>query len=291
MSASEMTENGPVEGPASPPTRRAVETLRALALTPLSHSEVARRVGMAPATTHAVLTELVACGWVTRDGDSRLYRLGPDLLDWAATLLQPEARVRDVVQSLAATLELPVLFGQLQHSEQSGPMLIVRDTSAFVPSRYQPVRSIELPFAAPFGSIIAAHASEDLRAAWLPRDEDLARRFRAKLDDIVRAGYSVESYGPHVIQLLTLLRSSAPDFGREEAAALAEDLLRLVAQGDLEQAGRYPLLVSVPVDTGGTAPGSLTVQMRKHDHSPELVLTALRESAAQLQAAVASSGP
>lgn len=283
MIAPERDQDGSVEGPASPPTRRAVETLRALSVRPLSHSEVARRVGMAPATTHAVLTELVACGWVTRDEDSRLYRLGQDLLDWAGELVQPETRIRDVVQSLAATLGLPVLFGQLQQSEQFGPTLVVRDTSAFIPSRYEPVRSIELPFSAPFGSIIAAHGSEELRAAWLPRDADLARAFREKLDGIARAGYSVESYGPHVVQLLTLLRSSVPDFGREQTAVLADDLLRLVAQGDLEQAGRYPVLVSVPVATGGTVPGSLTVQMRSRDDSPEPLLAALRESAAHLE--------
>lgn len=279
-----------MDGPASPPTRRAVETLKALAARPLSHSEVARRVGMAPATTNAVLTELVACGWVARDEDSRLYRLGPDLFDWAAGLVHPEARIRDVVQSLAAALGLPVLFGQLQQSEQFGPTLVVRDTSSFIPSRFEPVRSIELPFAAPFGSIIAAHGSEELRAAWLPQDEDLARRFRDKLDGIARDGYSVESYGPHVVQLLTLLRSSVPDFGREQAAALADDLLRLVAQGDLEQAGRYPVLISVPVTTGGSAPGSLTVQMRSHDASPDPLLAALRDAAAQLEGALLPDG-
>ncbi len=279
-----------MDGPASPPTRRAVETLRALAITPLSHSEVARKVGMAPATTNAVLTELVACGWVVRDEDSRLYRLGPELFDWAAALVHPEARIRDVVQGLAATLGLPVLFGQLQQSDQFGPTLVVRDTSSFIPSRYEPVRSIELPFSAPFGSVIAAHGSEDLRAAWLPHDEDLAQRFREKLDGIARVGYSVESYGPHVVQLLTLLRSSVPDFGREQAAALVDDLLRLVAQGDLEQAGRYPVLVSVPVVTGGTTLGSLTVQMRRGDASPEPLLAALRESATHLQGALSPDG-
>ncbi len=248
---------------------------------------------MAPATTHAVLTELVACGWVIRDEGSRLYQLGPELLDWAATLVHPEARVRDVVQLLAATLELPVLFGQVQHSDRSGLMLVVRDTSSFLPSRYQPVASIELPFAAPFGSIIAARGSEELREAWLPRNEDLAQRFREKLDGIARVGYSVESYGPHVVQLLTLLRSSAPDFGRDQSEALADYLLRLVAEGDLEQAGRYPALVSVPVNMPGnmpgTAPGSLTVQMRTYGDPPESLLAALRESAAQLERATQSS--
>lgn len=279
-----------MDASASPPTRRAVETLRALALGPQSHSEIARRVGMTPATTHAVLTELVACGWARRDAESRLYRLGADLLTWATSLVQPESRIQETVQSLASALELPVLFGRLDRPHGPDPTLVVRDTSAFITSpRYQATRSIELPFAAPFGSVIAAHASERIRTAWLPRDVELAERFRAKLDEVVRSGYSVESYGPHVVQLLSLLRSSAPDLGRERTAVLAEDLQMLVAEGDLDQAGRYPVLVSVPVEMGQEAPGSLTVQMRRREDSPEALVPRLRAAASDLEAALATT--
>lgn len=279
-----------MEGTTSPPTRRAVETLRALARGPQSHSEIARRVGMSPATTHAVLAELVACGWAHRDGESRRYQLGADFLAWAGSLTQPETRVNQIVQALASVLELPVLYGTLDRDHELGPTLVVRDTSAFIPSpRFPAARSIELPFAAPLGSVIAAHAPEAIRSVWLPDDTELADRFRAKLEDVVRAGYSIESYGPHVIQLLTLVRTSAPEFGRERTAIIADDLQRLIAEDDLEQTGRYPALVSVPVGTGADVPGSLTVQLRHSTDSPGAVLPQLRAAARELEAALSAA--
>lgn len=273
-----------MEGTTSPPTRRAVETLRVLARGPLSHSEIARRVGMSPATTHAVLAELVACGWAHRDTESRRYQLGADFLDWAGSLTRPETRIHQIVQSLAGVLELPVLYGTLDRGHDLGPTLVVRDTSAFIDSPRSPAsRSIELPFAAPLGSVIAAHAPEAIRSVWLPADAGLAERFRAKLDDVASAGYSVESYGPHVIQLLTLVRTSTPEFGRERTAIIADDLQRLIAEDDLEQTGRYPALVSVPVRTGTEVPGSLTVQLRHTTDSPHEVLPQLLVAARELE--------
>lgn len=280
-----------MEGATSPPTRRAVATLQALALGPQSHSEIARRVGMSAATTHAVLSELVACGWVSRDADSRRYRIGADLLAWAGSLVRSESRVRQVVQALAAALDLPVLYGELDREHDLGPTLVVRDTSAFLaPPRPAGPGSLELPFAAPLGSVIAAHAPESVRSAWLPEDPSLADRFRAKLEEIVAAGHSIESYGPHVIQLLTLVRTSAPDFGRDRTAAIAADLQRLIAEGDLEQTGRYPALVSVPVAAGGDVPGSLTVQLRRTTDSPAEVLPQLHATARELESLLSLSG-
>lgn len=279
-----------MDGTTSPPTQRVVETLRALALGPHSHSDVARRVGMSPATTHAVLAELVACGWVHRDPDSRLYSLGPGLLAWATSLVRPESRIHDAVQALAAALDRPVLFGQLNHTHDLGPTLMVRDTSAFITApRYQSTRSIQMPFAAPFGSVIAAHVPDDLQTAWLPRDEELVGHFRAKLDDVVRRGYSVESYGPRVIQLLSLLRASVSDFGRDGTAALAEDLQHLIARADRDQPAQHPTLVSVPVEIGDIAPGSLTVQLRRSEDSPEAVVPVLRQTALQLEGVLRST--
>lgn len=280
-----------MEGTTSPPTRRAVETLRVLARGAQSHSEIARRVGMSPATTHAVLAELVACGWAYRDAESRRYQLGADFLAWAGSLTQPETRIHQIVQSLAAVLELPVLYGTLDRGHDLGPTLVVRDTSAFIDSpRFQSARSIELPFAAPLGSVIAAYAPESIRSAWLPDDVALADRFRAKLENVASAGYSIESYGPHVIQLLTLVRTSTPDFGRERVAIIADDLQRLIAEDDLEQTGRYPALISVPVRTGAEVPGSLTVQLRHTTDSPHGVLPQLLATARELEEVLLRAG-
>lgn len=280
-----MDDTGPS---ASPPTRRVVETMRTLAHGPLGHGEVARRVGMTAATTHAVLAELVDCGWVERDAATRRYRLGTDLLAWAAPLVRPESRIREAVASLAALLDLPVLFGRVRETPGRAPVLLVEDTAAFRAGRQIGPR-LELPFTAPFGSVIAAHAGPGLRSAWLPEDPSLARVFGAQLDAVLAQGHSVEAYGPHIAQLLSLLRSSAEEIGRERATRLTEDLQRMIAGGDHDLAATYPALLSVPVALDPGTPGSLTVQMRRTEDDPAPYLPTLRSAAADLERALALS--
>lgn len=64
----------------SPPTRRVVAVVELLAESPraLTVSEIVDRLGLARATVTAVLTELCAAHWVTRD-TSLVYRPGPAL--------------------------------------------------------------------------------------------------------------------------------------------------------------------------------------------------------------------
>lgn len=281
-----MTRHDSAGTSPSPPTRRVVETMRVLAHGPLGHGEVARRVGMTPATTHAVLAELVACGWVERDAATRRYRLGADLVAWAAPLVRPENRIREAVGALAALLDLPVLFGRVRETPGRAPVLVVEDTDAFRAGR--PIgQRLELPFTAPFGSVIAAHAGPELRAAWLPQNPALSRLFQQRLDEVAARGHSVEAYGPHIAQMLLLLSSSADDIGWERAARLTEDLQLMIAGGDHDLAAKYPALLSVPVATGHGCPGSLTLQMRRTEEDPAPYLPVLRSAAEDLERALA----
>lgn len=237
---------------------------------------------MSVATTHAVLAELVASGWAHRDRGSRSYRLGSELLAWAAPLVRADTRIRSAVHALAAGTGLPVLFGQVRDVPGRGPSIVVEDTSVFESGRGLGLPSIELPFAAPFGSVIAAHAQDELRRAWLPRDAGLSELFAEQLASVATRGYSVESYGPHIAQLLSMLRSSAADLGRDRAERLTEDLQRMIASGDHALAAKYPALLSVPIALPVGPPGSLTVQMRHTDQDPLTYLGALRAAAQAL---------
>lgn len=66
--------------PKSPPTRRVVEVLDALADSPagLTSAEIARRCGISTSTCALVLAELENAGWAARHNDRR-YRLGSGL--------------------------------------------------------------------------------------------------------------------------------------------------------------------------------------------------------------------
>lgn len=70
----------PDSGPKSPPTRRVMDALTALATTPdgLSSAELSRRCGMTTSTTSLLLTELERDNWVARREDRR-YVLGGGL--------------------------------------------------------------------------------------------------------------------------------------------------------------------------------------------------------------------
>lgn len=70
----------PVSGPKSPPTRRVMDALTALATTPngLTAAELSRRCGMTTSTTSLLLTELEMDNWVARREDRR-YVLGGGL--------------------------------------------------------------------------------------------------------------------------------------------------------------------------------------------------------------------
>ncbi|WP_280415821.1 helix-turn-helix domain-containing protein [Nocardia carnea] len=70
----------------SPPTRRVVAVIELLAQSPraLTVSEIVDRLALARATVTAVLTELCAAQWVTRDA-SLAYRPGPALSRLAGT--------------------------------------------------------------------------------------------------------------------------------------------------------------------------------------------------------------
>lgn len=67
----------------SPPTERVVATITLLGERPdvsLTLAELTRRLGVNKSTGHAILTSLVAAGWVLRDPTRKTYRLGPAMV-------------------------------------------------------------------------------------------------------------------------------------------------------------------------------------------------------------------
>lgn len=273
---------------ASPPTRRVVETLQILAIGPQSHTEIAQQARMSAATTNAVLTELVSCGWAHRDPRTRLYRLGDELMLWAKHLVRPRVRIQAATQSLAERTGLVTIFGQVRHVPGADSSLVVENYPARMSGpRHRPVDVIEVPFSAPFGSVIAAHSLTSAKEAWLPDDTELRAHFTSKLAQVVKDGYAIEHYGPSAVQLLSLLGRSAFELEADGIAALSRDLHNLIARSDLSQTGQYPAFVSVAVQMPEGPPSSLTVQLDGITDDPHQVLPILRETAAELERVLA----
>jgi DNA-binding IclR family transcriptional regulator len=91
----------------SPPTSRVVGILEALAgdpESPLTVTDLARRLNLSVATCHAVVTSLVDSGYLSRTPRGKRYALGPRLISVgvaAQRSVLPDERVREELQELS----------------------------------------------------------------------------------------------------------------------------------------------------------------------------------------------
>jgi len=100
--------------------RRASDVIDLLGANPAATfgvHEVARAVGLPPASCHRILRELVDLGWADQPGPRKAYRIGPRV--WAMTRARGYrpglmARVRDPARRLAERIGRPVLIAVLR---------------------------------------------------------------------------------------------------------------------------------------------------------------------------------
>ncbi|MGX9673725.1 IclR family transcriptional regulator [Mycobacterium sp. HM-7] len=171
-----------------------VELLAARVDTVSRLSDVVRELGLNQATAYAILSELTACGWVTRDPVDKSYALGSAV----AGLGEAARRVRPLNEALrAAAVQLShSLRYAVSVSERVDQTLVI----TAVVGKQDPTWSVtvgdRLPFAAPFGPAYAAWDPEPQREQWIERSgvktPTLVRHLRDYLAEIRDRGYSVE---------------------------------------------------------------------------------------------------
>lgn len=197
---------------ASPPTRRVVCILESLATRPATVTDLARDLGQSAATTHAILAELLECGWIVRDPTARTFTLGPVFDALARRVSDAKLDARPLLSELAEEFGVSVTL-----NVRAGNELVVIASAA--PSGLTPPElGRRIPYAVPFGSAFAAYEDAEARRVWLQRVGELpgevAQRWQARLDTVHGRGFAVERLGPaalRIAEVLHELRGELPD--------------------------------------------------------------------------------
>lgn len=236
-----------VAGPASPPTRRVTSVVELLVERPLTHAEVSRTLRISAATAHAILRELVASGWASRDEASRRFTLGGRFHELARTVTERDHRTRSVLAAVVADLGVPASL-----TSRVGTRLVV-DQAVSPHGAEGPVVGQSAPFVAPLGALFAAHLPEADQEVWLSTLDQHREQLLARLARLRRDGYMAERHGSAAMRLVGLLQDLDADLAAEVLVPLATAVMREIAVAD-EGAGvgaSQVSTVSVPVFGAG----------------------------------------
>jgi DNA-binding IclR family transcriptional regulator len=200
----------------SPQTERLVELIEALAARPdqgLSLTELARGLGVTPATCHPMVTELTRRGWLRRHPVRRTYRLGPALV-----AIGRAAAGAAETQELARTALVEV---QLEHP-CDGVVLLASDDVAtivdLVPDRRGSGIQIgdQVPLRAPLGAAVVAWSDEATVERWVAAGDPagaLRRSYLELLEGVRRRGFAVELTGTVDARIYEVLAQIGGRFG------------------------------------------------------------------------------
>ena len=181
----------------SPPTRRVVDVVEFLVQRGEQRcrlSDVARELDLNQATAYAILQELCAGGWTTRDPSSKTFTIGPAFVAMARQLEQ----TRPLTRSCSAAAQ--ALAGETGFaasvSERLDDVLVVVDFVSAPDAPFRMSPGEQLPFAAPFGPCFAAWDVAEQRDHWVARSGVENATLAAQLEDYLNAtrdrGFSVE---------------------------------------------------------------------------------------------------
>jgi DNA-binding IclR family transcriptional regulator len=208
----------------SPGVERAVAVLDFLAAHPgeaFTLSELARRLDLNKATSHALLNSLTTAGYLLRHPTRMTYTLGPALIA-LGTAAQHQFEAADFAREEMRSLSDELGLECLATTAVGDDMLIVARAGA--PRALGTVQPGQrLPLTPPLGSVFMAWAAEDDVQRWLDRApaED-ADQYRAGLEAVRRRGYAV---GLEADPRATLGRALADLTEDAPARRLVEQLL------------------------------------------------------------------
>jgi len=182
----------------SPQTERLVDLVEALAARPdqgLSLTELARELGVTPATCHPMVTELTRRGWLRRHPARRTYRLGPALVG-----LGRAAAGAAETQELARAALIAI---QAEHPCDGVVLVVGEEVTTvvdLVPDRRGSGLMVgdQVPLRAPLGASIAAWSDDAAVERWLTAGDPsgtLRESYVELLRAVRRRGFAVELTG------------------------------------------------------------------------------------------------
>lgn len=217
-------------------------------------TEIARQINWPKGTASRVLTSLEEYGLLERDGSSKAYRIGPEVLKWAATLVSPGARqqaVRTRMTQFASESRLCVYLCEL-----IGSQIICTDVA------YPPLSN---RYFARIGAVMPLNAAAAAKviAAFLPP---------GKLDELI-AKCPFEALTPETLVEASALRHDLAEVRVRRFATCYEEM----------EPGVAALSVPVTLERAGA---SLSVVGSAMDFrkNQEAILGALRTLATEIEA-------
>ena len=208
----------------SPPTDRVIDILELFARHPGSAfvtSEIANRLAMPRTTCHQILSVLAERGWLSRNPHDRRFVLGTSALELRFAAEHPTLLVNRAVHELRSVHD--ELGVALALTARNGDELITIAAIA-EPGQLDQGSAIgsRVPFAPPFGAVLAAWYDADATNEWFDRAPQLetktVRRLRENLGTIRRNGFGVSGLATAPTMWLSL--------ALEELATGSSDQLR-----------------------------------------------------------------
>jgi DNA-binding IclR family transcriptional regulator len=149
-------------------------------------SDIAGRLGINPASAHALLTVLTEGGYLSRNARLRTFALGPAVIALGTAALDAHPVIdvaRDAARGLATETGLEVAL-----TAPAGEHIIFLGHAGEPSPRGVPVHvGQRVPLVPPIGSVFVAWGEAE---AWLARADD-PERLQRVLDVVRRRGYSV----------------------------------------------------------------------------------------------------
>jgi DNA-binding IclR family transcriptional regulator len=263
----------------SPPTARVVGILEALAAdpgSPLTVTDLARRLNLSVATCHAVVTSLAASGYLSRTARGKRYALGPRVLalgvaaqrsvlpgDSVHDALQELSRISGCLCSIRAHINDEIVV--LDHLGTSAVSIRER-----VGDRY--------PFAPPFGLSFVIWGDDDLAERWtsrapVPPSSADTRRLTRLVTCSRRRGYAVHKRLSGARQQLhaALVAANDDDLRDEPLRGLITEVLKAAWIGaymldDVDPAESLSVsTISAPVRADGDATWIVELHLNRSD--------------------------
>lgn len=217
----------------SPQTDRVVRLLEMLSGVNgggLTLAEVSRRLGVHKATCHSMLSELLAAGWLERDGADKTYRLGPALVRLGAAAARRFPAL-DLARPVLSELSAATGAHCIAFAIGADHVTVVDQVRSQRGTGHPMAIGTELPARPPYGASLAAWLPGGERDAWLAGVPAAVRNhYRRSLDLSRRRGFAV---GLHVLadvrlqELAALVRATERGGGRlgDLAEAVTDELM------------------------------------------------------------------
>lgn len=172
-----------------------IDFLATLPGEPFTMSQIARAVNVNVATCHAILNELTARGYLSRNATQKTYTLGPALVGIGNAAMKSQAliaRAYAFAEELSREHGVPMALTRLIGDEVVG-IFVVPGPGRSVNSARPGVR---LPLMAPVGAPFMAWSSDEKIAEWMHRrpespSRELLDRWRQELDRVRERGFQV----------------------------------------------------------------------------------------------------